>query len=147
MGLNNSRNRLFIPQVGLIYSPEGVRIPQIRLIKLISRPVQLQNGRAVIVLAPRKLQSIIHNFKALLKTFHSAGVRPPSAYSVANWDTLIHYKDEKRKITHLASKQWYTKELWMRDLPARRTDTTLCNSGWQNEMWDRHNTLELCSQR
>ena len=84
MGLNNSRNRLFIPQVGLIYSPEGVCIPQIRLIKLILRPVQLKNGRAVIVLAPRKLQSIIYNFKALFKTFQTAGVRPPSAYAMAN---------------------------------------------------------------
>ena len=76
MGLNNSRNGLFIPQMRLSYSPEAVCIPQMRLIKLILRPGHLQNGRAVIVLAPRKLQSIICNFKASFKSFHLAGVRP-----------------------------------------------------------------------
>ena len=66
-----SRNRLFIPQMRLIYSPEGVCIPQMWLIKLILRPRHLQNGRVVIVLALRKLQLIIYNFKASFKTFHS----------------------------------------------------------------------------
>ena len=139
MGPNHSSNRLFIPQMGLIYSPEEVCIPQIRLIKLILRPGQLQNGRAVIVLSPRELQSIIYNFKAYFKTFHSAGVKPHSAYSVANWHTPFKKsitKMKSEKITHLASKQWYTKELWMRELTARQSDTTLCNSGWQNDKGD-----------
>ena len=103
MGLNNSRNRLFIPEMGLMYSPEGVCIPQIRLIKLILRPGVWQNGRAVIVLVPRKLQSIIYNFKACFKTFHSAGVRPRSAYAVANWDTPFKKsitKVKSEKMTH-----------------------------------------------
>ena len=44
--LNYSCNRLFISQMGLIYSPEEGGIPQIRLTKLILRPGQLQNGES-----------------------------------------------------------------------------------------------------
>ena len=152
MRLNNSRNGLFIPQMGLIYSPEGVCIPQMRLMRLILRPGQLQNGRSVIVLAPRKLQSIIYNFKASFKTFHSAWVRPPSAYAVANWETPFTKsitKMKSEKITHLASKQCIDEAVIHQ------------NSGWENYQHNtfatladrtrreifRHNTLELCRQR
>ena len=65
------------PKWDSFFFPEGVCIPQLRLLKLTLRPGHLQNGQAVTVLAPRKLQSIIYNFKASFKTFHSAGVRPP----------------------------------------------------------------------
>ena len=151
MGLNNARNGLFIPQMGLLpggslYSPNAAH-------EAYFASWHLQNGRAFIVFAPRKLQSIIYNFKASFKTFHLAGMRPPSAYAVANWENgdllrnpLQRWK-AKRSLTQLASN----------DTPK--------NSGWENYLWDdptqnfaaladrtrreffRQNTLELCRQR
>ena len=144
---------VFIPQMGHIYSLERVCIPQIQLMKLILRPGQsFAKWPAVIILAPRKLQWIIYNFKASFKTFHSAWVRPPSAYAVANWETPFTKsitKMKSEKITHLASKQCIDEAVIHQ------------NSGWENYQHNtfatladrtrreifRHNTLELCRQR
>ena len=74
------------------------------------------------MLAPRKLQSIIYNFKASFKTFHSAGVRPP---------VPILWQTEKHLLRN-PLQRWKAKRspTWL------ASNDTPRNSGWENYQWD-----------